>query len=96
MQKKNYYTYITEEKSTPLIYWLQSLQGELANFYFETVKGIGFFYLCRNNFITKEKSAPLIYWLQSLQGQFANFYFETVEGIGFFYLCRNNFPNFRS
>ena len=30
MYKKRHYTYITEEKPTPLIYWLQSLQGQLC------------------------------------------------------------------
>ena len=27
-KKRHYYTYITEEKPTPLIYFLQSLQGQ--------------------------------------------------------------------
>ena len=30
IQKGHYYTYITEEKPTPLIYCLQSLQGQLC------------------------------------------------------------------
>ena len=29
-KKRHYYTYITEEKPTPLIYCLQSLQGQLC------------------------------------------------------------------
>ena len=29
-KKRHCYTYITEEKPTPLIYWLQSLQGQLC------------------------------------------------------------------
>ena len=29
-KKRHYYTYIAEEKPTPLIYFLQSLQGQLC------------------------------------------------------------------
>ena len=32
-KKRHYYTCITEEKSTPLIYCLQSLQGQLCGTY---------------------------------------------------------------
>ena len=31
IQKRHYYTYITEEKPTPIIYCLQSLQGQLCS-----------------------------------------------------------------
>ena len=46
---------LLKKKTPPPIYCLQILQGQLCgthlpNFYFETVEGIVFFYLCRNNF----------------------------------------------
>ena len=43
--KKNQHTNILLAKSA----W-RTLWYPLRDFYFETVEGIGFFYLCRNNF----------------------------------------------